>query len=74
MRARIRKSTLDDGYQFVTFVLGRMKLSIEHRKSAKGMAGKRQDTEGLGSADTTVRTRVDGPTAESNVACKWIYG
>ena len=33
MRARKRKRTLlEEKYKFVTFVLGRMKLSIEHRK------------------------------------------
>ena len=32
MRARKRNSTLEEKYKFVTFVLGKMKLSIEHRK------------------------------------------
>ena len=31
MRARKRKSTLEEKYKFVTFLLDRMTLSIEHK-------------------------------------------
>ena len=56
MRARERKSTLDDKYQFVTFVLDSMKLSIVHRKKkSKGIGKKVEDKTpaDLGPADTT---------------------
>ena len=65
--------------QFSTFVLGRMKLSIEHRKKkSKGIEKKIKDKtpRDLGPADTTVHTRSEGPTVQwcvdSFVACKRI--
>ena len=56
MRARM-KSTLEDEHPFVTFVLDRKKLSIEHRKKSKGIGKKVKDKtpRKLGPADTTVR-------------------
>ena len=75
MRARIRKSTLEKKYQFVTFVLDRMNLSIEHKKS-KGIGKKVKDKtpRKLGPADTAIHTRIDWPTVQlcgdSNVLCK----
>ena len=81
MRARKRKSTLVDKYTFVTFVLVRLKLSIElSKKKSKGIGKKVKDKtlRDLGPADTTVHTRVDGLSVQlcgnSSVACKWING
>ena len=79
MRTRKRKSTLTDKYQFVTYVLDRMKLSIEQRKKkSKGIGEKIKDKtpRDLGPADTTVHTSIGGRTAimcgDRNVACKRI--
>ena len=55
MRARRRKRTLEQKYQFVTFVLGRMKLSIEHRKKKR---------KGIGTTENTVRKLTTGLTLE----------
>ena len=64
-----KKSTLEEKYKFVTFILSRMKLSTEHRKS------KNLDIEKK-IKDQTPRDK--GPTVQlcgdSNVACKWING
>ena len=80
-RARLRKSTLEEKYKFVTFILNRMKLSTEYRKKkSKEIEKKIKDKtpRDLGPANTTVHTRVDGTTVQlcgdSNVACKWING
>ena len=75
------ESTRDDKYQVVTFVLDRTKRSIVHRKKkSKGIGKTIKDKtpKDLGPGDTTVHTRVDGPTVQmcgdSNVVCKWING
>ena len=81
MRARKRKSTLEEKYYFVSFVLDRMKLSIEHGKQKSKRIGKKIKVKTLrkmGHPDTTVHTRGDGLTVQlcgdRNVACKWING
>ena len=50
--ARTRKSTLEEKYQFVTFVLGRMKLSVG-KKKAKGL-GRKSKTRHLKMWDTQI--------------------
>ena len=53
------------GSEFVTFVLGRLKLSIEHRKKKRKGIGKKikdKTARNLGLTDTTVHTRGDGPS------------
>ena len=81
LRARNMKSTLDDKYQFVTFVIDRMKRSIVHRNNKGKDIGKKvkdKTPRDLGPADTTIHTRVGGPDVQvcgdSDVACKWING
>ena len=67
MRTRSMKSTLDDKYQFVTFVLDKMKLStVRRKKKSKGVGKKIKDKtpRDLGPAETTVHTRAGGPTVQ----------
>ena len=87
MRARGRKSTLEEKYKFVTFVLDRMKLSPEHRKNKNREIEKIKNREieknikvkilrDLRPEDTTVRS--EGATVQecydNNVARKRIHG
>ena len=57
----MEKRTLEEKYKFVTFILGRMKLSIEHeKKRSEGIGKKIKDKKtprNLGPADTIVQTR-----------------
>ena len=81
MRERKVKSALIDKSKFVTFAHDRVKMSTVHRKErgegrGKKVNGKRLGD--LGSADTTIHTRAEGPTVQpcgvSEVASKWVNG
>ena len=79
MKARRRKSTLEEVHKFVTFVLGRMKLSPEHRKDKNKDIEKNikvKTPRDLRPEDTTVRSEraTVQVCCDSNVACKWIHG
>ena len=71
----------NDKYNFITFILNKMKLPTEHRKIEKKDGDKKfkkKTPRDLGPADKTIHTRENGPTVQlcgdSNVACKWING
>ena len=67
MRTQNVKNTLDVKYRFVIFVLDRMKLSTAHRKKKSQGIGnkvKNKTPRDSGPADTTIHTRVGGPTVQ----------
>ena len=73
------KTRREDKYKFITYILNKMKLPTEHRKTGKKNEErrlKRKAPRDLGPEDTIVHTRGEGPTVllcgDSKVACKWI--
>ena len=73
------KTRREDKYKFITYILNKMKLPTEHRKTGKKDEErrlKRKAPRDLGPEDTIVHTRGEGPTVllcgDSKVACKWI--
>ena len=74
-----KKNTPEEKYMFVTFILNKMKLSTEHRKTKKKDKEKRlkeKTPRNMGPKHNSIHTRSEGPTVqlcgESNVARKWI--
>ena len=81
MIKRKAQTSPKDKYKFIAYILNKVKLTTEHRKTEKKDGERRfkkKTSRDLGPRDTTVHTREGGPTVQvcgdSNVACKWIYG
>ena len=75
--ARRAQNSPEDKYNFITYILNKMKLPTEDRKTEnkdKEKRLKKRTPSELGSEDITVHTREGGPTVQlcgdSNVACK----
>ena len=69
------ENTPEEKYMFVTFILNKMKLSTEHRKTKKKDKEKRlkeKTPRNMGPKHYSIHTRSEGPTVqlcgESNVA------
>ena len=81
MIERREQTSPKDKYKLITYILNKMKLTTEHKKTEEKDGEKRfkkKTPRDLGPGDTTVHTREGGPTVQlcgdSNVACKWING
>ena len=79
MTARKQQNSPEDRYKFLTYILNKMKLPTEHRKTGKKdekkKRFKKKTPRDLGPEDITVHTREGGPAVQlcgdSNVACTW---
>ena len=71
MIKRKEKTSPNDKYKFITYILNKMKLP-------RNTGNKKQTPRDLGGGDNTIHTRADRPAVQlcgdSNVACKWIHG
>ena len=67
MIARREQNSPENMFRFITYILNKMKLPSEHRKTEnkdEEKMCKKKDNQGFGSEDITVLTREGGPTVQ----------